>query len=108
MLPGRDHDDDAGLDEAVDFDAERALAAGKPFGLEVVADAHIHAVNEQPAAVAVDLLDMADRGDEIADRALPVLIEHAQAHELALRRHAADGCRAAFPGIRCRRCPFFR
>ena len=57
-VAGRDDHHDAGLDEPIDFDAQRALAAGEPFGLEVVAEAHVHAVNEQAAAVAVDLLDV--------------------------------------------------
>ena len=89
-VAGGDDHHDAALHEPVDLDAERALAARKPLGLEIVAEAHVHAVDEQPAAVAVHLLDVRDGGDEVAHGAFAVLVEHAQAHQLALRRHAAD------------------
>ena len=48
-IAGGDHDDDAGFHQAIDLDAERALAAGEPLRLEVVAEAHVHAVDEQAA-----------------------------------------------------------
>ena len=85
-----DHDDDAGLDQAIDLHAKRALAARKPFGLEVITDAHVDALNQQTAAIPVDFLDVVDGGDEVAHRAFAIFIEHAQAHELAPGRHAAD------------------
>ena len=62
----RDHDHHARSHEPIDLDAQRALAAGEPLGLEVVADAHVDAVDAQPPAVAVDLLNVLDRRDEIA------------------------------------------
>ena len=83
-VAGGDHDDDAGFHQAIDLDAERALAAREPLRLEVISEAHVHAVDEQPPSLAVDLLHVVDRGDEIAHRAFAVLIEHAQANELAL------------------------
>ena len=63
-VAGRDDDHDARPDEAIDFDAQRALAAREPFRLEVVADAQVHAVHEQPPAVAVEPLDVLERRDD--------------------------------------------
>ena len=46
-------------------------------------------MNRQAAAVAVLLLHVRNGGDEIADRAFPVLVEDTQAHQAAARRHPA-------------------
>ncbi len=104
-VAGGDHHDHAGLHQPIDLDAERALAAGEPLRLEIVAEAHVDAVDEQAAAVAVDLLHVVDGRDQIADRAFAVLIEHPQADQLASRRHAADALQLASAGIRRPRCP---
>ena len=61
------------------------------LGLEVVADAHVDAVDPDVAAVAVDLLDLLARGDEVAHRPFAVLVQDLEADQLARRRHARDG-----------------
>ena len=40
-VAGRDHHHDAGPDEPVDFDAERALAGGEPAGKERIAETEL-------------------------------------------------------------------
>src|SRR5206468_6395470 len=42
------------------------------------------------AAVAVDLLDLLDGGDEAAGLAVSGIVEHLETEELALRRHPRD------------------
>ena len=71
-VAGGDDHHHAAPHEPIDLDAQRALAAGEPLRLEVVADAHVDAVNLQPASVAVDLLNRRDGGDQVARRALSV------------------------------------
>jgi hypothetical protein len=48
-------------------------------------------VNSDAAAVAVDLLDLLDGGDEIACLALAVVTQHFEAEQLRLRRHTRYG-----------------
>src|SRR5205823_15035869 len=76
-------------DETIHFDAKRTLPAGEPFRLEVITQAHVHAMNEQPASIAIDLLNMPDRSDKIADRPVAVLVQHAKTHQPGLRSHPA-------------------
>ena len=105
-VAGGDHHDDAGFHQAIDLDAERALPAREPLRLEVISEAHVHPVDEQPPSLAVDLLHVVDGGDEIAHGAFSIFIEHAEANELASWRHPADTIELASVGIQCRRCLF--
>ena len=66
------HDHYTRAHELVDFDAKRALAAGEPLRLEPVPDAHVDAVDQNASPVAVDLLDVRERRDQIARLALAV------------------------------------
>src|SRR5215475_75021 len=89
-VPGRHHHDHARPHEAIDFDAQRALPAREPLGLEVVTDAHVDAVHPDPATVSVELLDVLQGGDQIAGKSLAVVIQHLEAEDLALRRHPGN------------------
>ena len=89
-VAGGDHDDNAGFHQPIDLNTERALAAREPLRLEVIPEAHVHPVDEQPPSLAIDLLHMVDRGDKIAHGAFSIFIEHAEANEFAPRRHPAD------------------
>ena len=69
------------------------LTAREPLRLEVVADAQVHAVHEQPSSVAVETLDVLQRGDDASDGSHAVVagaVEHLQAEQLALGRHAGN------------------
>ena len=44
-IAGSDDDDDPRFHEPFDLDAQRALAARKPLGLEIVPDTQVDAVN---------------------------------------------------------------
>src|SRR5688572_25565065 len=89
-VAGRHDDDHARVHETIHFDAQRALAAREPLGFKVVADAEVDAMNQQTAAVSVDLLDLGDGGDDVAYLAVPVLVEHSHADQLAGGRHGYD------------------
>ena len=89
-VAGGDDDDDATPHEAIDLDAERALAAREPLGLEVVPDAQVHAVNQHAAAVAVDLLNSLEGLNDAARPPVSLFVEHLHADDLAARRHARD------------------
>src|SRR6266545_2194740 len=89
-VAGRHYHHDPGADQLVDLDAQGALAAGEPLRLKVVADTHVDPVHPQAAAVAVELLDVLDGGDEVAGRPGAVLVEYLEAEELAPWGHAGD------------------
>src|SRR6476620_10118279 len=63
-IPCRHHDDDPGTYELVHFHAQRASPAREPFGLELVTDAHIDAMDAHPVdGAAVYLTDVGQRPD---------------------------------------------
>src|SRR6185295_403053 len=91
----RDHDRDTALDQAVDLHAQGALATAEPARVEIVAEAHVDAVHEEPLAVLVPSLNLVDGEEEPAhlplaggllDRggAVPVG-DDLEAHQLAAR-----------------------
>ena len=88
-----DHDDPR-FHQPFNLDAQRALAAGKPLGLEIVPDTQVDAVNQNPPAVAVQFLDLLQGCDDAARPARPVtfavLVKHLEAHELAAGGHPGD------------------
>jgi hypothetical protein len=86
----RDNDHNARTNHAIDHVAQRALSAGKPFGVEVIADAQIHTVDLQVFSVPVDAIDFLERGDEIAHLPVPFLVEHLHAHDRAFRSDATN------------------
>jgi hypothetical protein len=89
-VAGRDHHHDTGLDEPVHLDAQRALAARKPFRLEVVADAHVDSVHADITAISVDALNHIDRRDQVAGLAHAIIIQNLEAQQLAFRGHARN------------------
>ena len=86
-----DHDDDAALHEAVDFDTERALTAGEHLGVELIADAEIDAVDAEELGVAVELFaDVGEGAHDVAGAALAIVVEDFEADEFALRSYAVE------------------
>src|SRR5689334_8721301 len=71
--------------KSVDFDADRTLATGKPFRIEVVSQTHVHSVHDELAAITVQLLDHLNRSDDGARVSFAVLIEHFKTQEHTLR-----------------------
>src|SRR5262249_44123138 len=72
---------------------ERALAGREPVRLERIAETQIDAVHPQIAAVVVEPLQIAERGEDLAQRALVAAFHHLEADELAAGRQAEDRAR---------------
>src|SRR5262245_47372280 len=66
----------------------RALPAREPFRLEIIADAHVHAVNADASPIAVQVLDVFKRCDEAAGEALTLVVQDFQTQDFAFGRHA--------------------
>ena len=69
-IAGRDDDHHAGADQPVDFHAKRALPAGEPFRLEIVANTHVDAVHTDTPAAAVEFLNVFQRRNQIAGKTI--------------------------------------
>src|SRR5579872_4379297 len=85
-----DNNDDTALYQAIHFGAERTLARRKPARVERVAQTHVEAMDVDVASMVVELLDVSDRGKNVADVSGPLTVENLQAHQLAAGRHAAE------------------
>src|SRR6185295_12323504 len=70
-VTGRDDHHHAATHQTIHFDTQRALAAGKPPWIEIVTEAHVHAMNQQAFAVLIPALDLVDGHEHPAHFALP-------------------------------------
>src|SRR5262245_15686461 len=78
-----DHDD-ARLHESIDFRTQRTLAARKHFGVELVTEAQVHAMNTHHLRIAIDVVaNVGERTDDVARASGALLIQNLETDEIA-------------------------
>ena len=85
-VAGGDDDDYAAFHEPIDLGTEWALPRRKPSGVERITQAQVQPVNLNVAAVVVDLLDVADRGQQIAYVSAPLGAQDLKADKFTVAR----------------------
>src|SRR4029077_5990308 len=95
------NDDYARSHETIDLDAQRTLSTRKPFRIEIISETDVNSVDHIQTTVAVLLLDVRDRRNQIADFAVTLVVEHLQTHEMTTRGHATNGTEHNLMSLYC-------